>query len=519
MNKTTSADVLVIGAGTAGCVVATRLVQSGFKVILVEAGQDFGHAKENQWPDEITDGKFIGESTSFDWGYTAQLGSQTKRYLRGKVMGGSSAINASGINWGLKSDYDEWAASGLTQWSFDSLLPYFNKVENLIDLRDSDSVRASGGELSVSRLHSKQQYFKDFARNCEQDGFQYIDATGPESSQGYGFATRNVIDGKRQHPSQVYLDQVRTSEKLQILDQCDVNKILWQNDQATGIEVMHEGEKFIINAEDIILCAGSVGSPILLQRSGIGAYKIMQQLDLAASKTKIIPGVGKNLQDHFGIRFAFLPTPIAQENINWNESGSIRLRLKQDSQDIGHNLTVSTSLAAFAGNGERDINQSLLHFIIWLVRPTSFGNITINSLDPKKMPIINFNFGDEGDKDLSSLLYGLNWSTEFVSKEPMNSWIKKLAMPSSNLSQAQILEWIRDNLSFYYHMVGTCKMGIQNDEDAVVDDKGVVREFNNLHIFDASIMPRIPRGMLNLTVFAMAEKLVEGFINLKSKTP
>jgi len=518
MNKIRSSDVLVIGAGTAGSVVATRLVQSGFKVTLVEAGQDFGYAKDNQWPDEITDGKFTGESTSFDWGYTARLGSQTKRYLRGKVMGGSSAINASGINWGLKSDYDEWAAYGLDQWSFDNLKPYFQRVENLIDLSGSDNVRGSKGELAVSRLNSNQQYFKDFAKNCEQDGFKYIDATGPESSQGYGFVTRNVIDGKRQHPSQVYLDQVRGSDRLQIIDQCIVNKIIWQNDQATGIDMIHKGERFIINAEDIVLCTGSVGSPILLQRSGIGDHDTISRLDLEASKTKIISGVGKNLQDHFGIRFAFLPTLIAQENINWDESGSIRLRLKQDNQDVGHNLTVSTALSGFGANDASDPKKSLLHFIVWLVRPSSFGSITINSLDVKKMPVINFNFGHEGDKDLLSLLYGLNWSTEFVLKEPIKNWVQKLAMPESELNQNQKLEWIRNNLSFYYHMVGTCKMGIEKDESAVVDYKGLVRGFKNLYIFDASIMPRIPRGMLNLTVFAMAEKLVENFMKLKGKT-
>ena len=162
MSSNKFCEILIVGAGTSVSVVATRLAQAGFNVTLIEAGPDFGPQKENRWPSEIVDDKFVGEEADFDWGYTANLGSKEIRYLRGKIVGGSSAINASGINWGLKNDYDEWKKLGLTNWDFDSMLPFFKKVENLKDRNYSDISRGTSGELQVSRQKAEGAYFKSF---------------------------------------------------------------------------------------------------------------------------------------------------------------------------------------------------------------------------------------------------------------------------------------------------------------------------------------------------------------------
>ena len=506
-----SSDIVIVGAGTSGCVAATRLVNAGLQVILIDAGPDFGHSDQNNWPGEITSEKFIGEDTSFDWGYTAQLGLKEKRYLRGKVFGGSSAINASGINWGLKNDYDRWDEYGLEGWSFNELLPYFQKVEKLYDFENADNERGTNGQIKVTRQIPDQEYFKDFEKSCESYGLRYIDASGPKSAEGYGYVTRNVIDGIRQNPAQSYLDEIRSKKNFTILDMSEVLKINWDGSFTTGLEIIRNGELININSKHIILCAGAVGSPILLQRSGIGPRDILEKLGFEANNSKVINGVGENLQDHFGIRYSFAASSYALKNIEWDKGGSIRIRLKQNQKDIGHNLTFSSALSPFASNGGTT-DAALFHSILWLIQPKSIGNIFINSLDKSAKPTINFNFGNSHDKDIKSLLYGLEWSREFVQTNPLNKWISNIYNPSNDFNADEFMNWIQSNLSFYYHMVGTCRMGTQNDPQSVVSEKGLVNGFDNLHIFDASVIPKIPRGMLNLTVFAIAEKMSDMLI-------
>ncbi len=501
-----SSDIVIVGAGTSGCVAATRLVGAGFKVILIDAGPDFGHSDQGNWPNEITNEKFMGEDTSFDWGYTAQLGLKEKRYLRGKVFGGSSAINASGINWGLKSDYDRWSEYGIEGWQFNDLLPYFHKVENLQDLENADAERGTNGQIRVTRQNPDQEYFKDFEKSCKKLDLDYIDASGPESAQGYGYVTRNVSDGIRQNPAQSYLDEIRLNKNFTILDMSEVININWHDNRATGLEITRKGELINIKSSQIILCAGAVGSPILLQRSGIGPRYILDKLGFNANNSKVLNGVGENLQDHFGIRYSFKASPYALKNIQWDKGGSIRIRLKQFQEDTGHNLTFSSALSPFASNGKTTASK-FFHSIVWLVQPKSKGNIFINSKDNSLNPTINFNFGSSHDEDIKSILYGLEWSREFVQSSPINKWISNMHIPSDHCNAAELMNWIQNNLSFYYHMVGTCRMGAQNDPQSVVNDQGLVNGFDNLYIFDASVMPKIPRGMLNLTVFAIAEKM------------
>ena len=511
MSSNKFCEILIVGAGTSGSVVATRLAQAGFNVILIEAGPDFGPQKENRWPSEIVDDKFVGEETDFDWGYTANLGSKEIRYLRGKIVGGSSAINASGINWGLKNDYDEWKKLGLTNWDFDSMLPFFKKVENLKDRNYSDISRGTSGELQVSRQKAEGAYFKSFIETCKNRGYNFIDATGPDSSEGYGFVTRNSVNGKREHPSKVYLDQVRGLKNFSIIANCEVIRIIWKNKKAQAVEALHNNKRIVINIDHLILCSGSVGSPTLLQRSGIGPYELLKELNFLTSESKIIHGVGKNLQDHFGIRFSYLPSKYGMQNIDWGQSESMRIRLKEKSEDVGHNLTLSSFVGSHIKNNEELASHAnRIQFVTWLVKPISVGYLKIASTNYQIDPVINFQFNNE--QDIESLLFALNFAKKFISEEPINKWIDQSSGLQNIANKKNIINWINDNLSYYYHMVGTCRMGNELDDGSVVNERGLVHGFDNMYIFDASIMPQIPRGMLNLTVFTIAEKMAKHFI-------
>lgn len=522
-------DVVVVGAGTAGCVLAARLSeQPGRRVALIEAGPDFGPADGGGWPAEIAGDRWVAHETEFDWGYHAPLSGRPQPYLRGRVVGGSSAINALGINWGLRQDYDGWAARGLEGWDFEGLLPAFRRVERLVEdegagpVEPADAERGRRGALPVTRIATRSPYLDAFSTACAAAGLLLVDPAGPNATVGYGAMTRNAVGGRRVHAAAAYLDPARERPNLAILADTEVDRIAWAEGRAASLAVRGPGGPATIEADRIVLAAGAVGSPILLQRSGIGPADVVRGALGADAELYELPGVGRRLLDHYGVRFAFAGSADARgrlEAAGELRRGAITARLTSDPALDAYDITVSAAqdldgllslerveVGRADGAGEGAL---VFPFITWHVQPRSVGRVEIRSADPAEAPLIDHGFG--ADEDIEALARGIEWARERVRDAALVPWLDRELEPGAAVEGAALREWVRGHLSFYFHAVGTCAMGPPEEPDAVVDTTGRVRGFENLYVADASVMPSIPRGMIHLSVYAVAEKLAEGY--------
>ncbi len=517
-------DVVVVGAGTAGCVLAARLSeQPGRRVALIEAGPDFGLADGGGWPAEIAGDRWVAHETAFDWGYHAPLSGRPQPYLRGRVVGGSSAINALGINWGLRQDYDGWAARGLDGWDFEGLLPAFRRVERLVEdegtgpVEPADAERGRAGALPVTRIERRSPYLDAVAAACERAGLPLVDPAGPNAKVGYGAMTRNAIGGRRVHAAAAYLDPARDRPNLDILADTEVDRIEWAGGRAASLAVRGPDGPATIEADRIVLAAGAVGSPILLQRSGIGPAEVVRAALGPGAPLHELPGVGRRLLDHYGVRVAFVASGGARarlEAAGGVRRASITARLTSDPALEAYDITVSAAqdldglLPVERVEGAAE-DALVLPFIAWHVQPRSVGRVEIRSADPAEPPLIDHGFG--AHEDIESLARGIEWARERARDPALAPWLASELEPGAAVEGAALREWVRGHLSFYFHAVGTCAMGPAEEPDAVVDATGRVRGFENLYVADASVMPSIPRGMIHLSVYAVAEKLAEAY--------
>ena len=295
-------DTIVIGGGTAGCVLADRLSEdANHRVALIEAGPDFGHAEGGRWPAEIAMAGYV--PTKFDWGYRAKLSGRPQPYTRGKVVGGSSAINATGINWGLRRDYDDWEKRGNPGWGFDGLLPFFQRAEQLIN---DPPLRGKNGKVTVTRSQATSPYIDDVIHSYERAGVGWAeDSSGPDAAEGMGRGTRNALDGERFHSGRAYLDGARDRNNLTILADTEVDRLLWSGGKVEAVAMLRDGDRIEASGDRIVLCGGAIGSPIVLQRSAIGDPVMLRRLIGPDAKIHELPGVGRNLHDHFGVRLQF----------------------------------------------------------------------------------------------------------------------------------------------------------------------------------------------------------------------
>ena len=498
---------LIVGGGTAGCVVAARLTEDPtHNVALIEAGPDFGPAGSGRWPDEVANATYVGEETEFDWGYPTEMPGGTRAYLRGKVIGGSSATNAAGVNWGLRRDYDEWQALGNPGWNFEGLLPYFQKVERLENDDTGDPERGRSGALTVSRMVPESPFFADYRLACDAAGLKSIDVSGPNGVTGYGSATRNSRDGKRFTSAAAYLDPARDRPNLTILADTMVERLNWSGKNVQSISVSGpDGGSRALSAGRIVLCAGAVGDPMIMQHSGIGPAILLRRILGNESQIRDMPGVGRNLHDHCGVRLSYAAADGARERIEAAgplRPGSMITRLRGDPALDAFNLDQFTS-QTLSPEGEL-----LFGFSLFLIHPVAEGRLVITSADPNADPHIDVGFGDE--QDVEALSRGVEWVRELTTTPQLRPWLEEERSPGVAVSGPELRRWARNNLNSYHHTTGTCKMGPAADQSAVVDATGKVHGFDNLYVADASVMPTIPRGMIILSVYAIAEKIAAG---------
>lgn len=521
-------DYIIVGAGTAGCVLANRLSQDPSKqVLLLEAGK-----KDNYfWIDVPVGYLYTIGNPRTDWCFETEaeagLNGRSIGYARGKVLGGCSSINAMIYMRGQQSDYDHWAGLGNSGWGWQDVLPVFRRSESY--QHGADDFHGGNGELRVEERRVNWEILDAWRDAAEECGIPKIDEFNRGDNFGNAYFQMNQRNGKRWSAVRAFLDPIKGRSNLTILTEASVREICFDDNPieptATGVKVRHDGHEQLFHANnEVILAAGAIASPQLLQLSGIGASEVLHKHDI---KTLIeLPGVGENLQDHLQIRTIYsVDNTVTLNQRARTPWGMALMGLEYFLRKTGPLTMPPSQLGAFA---KSDPSQSTAN-IEWHVqplsldkfgsplhkynaitpsvcnvRPTSRGQISLRDRNPDSAPLIQPNYLSTAE-DRATAVAGLKFTREIMAAPALAPFAPHELKPGAHLITDDDLAQAAGDLgTTIFHPVGTCKMG--KDSMAVVDDQLRVRGVHRLRVVDASIMPTITSGNTNAPTVMIAEK-------------
>ena len=499
----TQYDYVVIGAGSAGCVVANRLTEDGeTTVLLLEAGNP-DTKPEIHLP--VTWIKLWG--TEVDWAYFTEpephLNNRKIYCPRGKVLGGSSSINAMIYIRGNRHDFDHWQALGNSGWSYQDVLPYFKKSEN--QQHGASEFHGVDGLLNVTDAlepHLTSQRFIDAA---EALGYGRNPDFNGATQEGGGMLQLTIKDGKRQSTAVAFLNPILGRPNLTVTTSALVTRLLFEGTRTIGVEYLHNGtlHQAFVN-EEVILSAGAFDSPKLLMLSGIGNAQDLRALGI--SPVVDLPGVGQNLQDHLAVSAAYLATQdvIPAPTSNLGEAG---LFLHTENKpDAAPNLQFHFGVLLWV-QPEFARPGSGFSIVPCLLHPQSRGSVSLRSSSPNDSPIIRMNYL-QSEEDLQVLVEAIKIARNLANSGAFDDYLGEEVAPGVNVtSDEDIKAYIRQNSDSLYHPVGTCKMG--TDTMAVVDAQLRVRGVEGLRVVDASIMPTLTSGNTNAPTIMIGEKAAD----------
>ncbi|SPL72273.1 GMC family oxidoreductase [Acinetobacter stercoris] len=521
-------DYIVCGAGSAGCVVVTRLIQENKgRVLLLEAGGE-DSSIFIKMPAGLSE--VIPTKT---WDYATEPDDNTKHRrmtcAQGKVLGGSSSVNGMIYIRGQKQDYDTWANEyGCVGWDYESLLPYFKKSENNESL--SEPYHGSSGPLFVSENRYRHPLTQVFIKAGQELGLPYVNDFNGQDQQGIGFFQTTTHQGERASASQTYLKMVRNHPDLTLKLNVLVHKVILDNHIAIGVECEINGKKHIFHAKkQIILSAGSIGTPKILMLSGIGPKEHLQTLGIETIQD--LP-VGKNYHDHLhvsinaetqkpnslygedlgfkkiknGVQWMFTRTGVVTSNIL--EGGAFIDTHEEGRPDVqAHFLPGLDTWDDPEGLGKGKTHGITLKNCF--LRPKSRGEIFLNSKDPNDNVTIKANLLSHPD-DIQGMLRATKFGLDLLKTSAFCNEIGEIFSPPqlTHDDDSALEDFIRQTCKTTYHPVGTCRMG-QDRENSVVDLELRVHGVENLSVIDCSVFPSVPSGNTNAPTIAVAEKAVD----------
>ena len=512
-------DVVIIGGGSAGCTLAARLSEDPNRsVLLLEAGPDYANLE--QTPDDLKMGHRQEASdieSRFNWAYRGQgTPEQTvpMQVARGKVIGGSGAINGQVFLRGVPEDYDNWAAEGNTEWSFIKLLPFFRKLETDLDVKDD--FHGTEGPIPVRRL-AREEFMpvnEAFHQATMAEGFpEDPDMNNPDST-GTGPMPMNNPGGIRTSAALAYLNPNRHRLNLTIKANVHAQRVIFERDRAVGVEVESGGEKFIVDGSEIVLCAGGIASPQLLLLSGVGPKRHLN--DIGIPVIKDLPGVGKNLRDHplitveieprKGVKLATVE-PRIQSGLRYTAEGS---ETRNDMQLFPSSFTGLRAGDPLQGRSPDHPQGMPITCILKLA--DSAGELTLTSADASDPPHLEYRYF-ETEWDRKRMREAIHLSIKLLEHPSFRPLVERRISPTEDdMATDDALDaWLRQNVATTQHTSGTLKMGPTSDHMAVVDQYCRVRGLQNLRVVDLSICPNVVRSNTNATAIVIAERAADWF--------
>jgi choline dehydrogenase len=533
-------DFIIVGAGSAGCVLANRLsADQKNQVLLIEAGG----SDKNIFVQMPTALSIPMSMKRFNWGYESDpepaLNDRVISCPRGKGLGGTSTINGMVYVRGNQHDFEQWQAEGADGWGYQHCLPYFKRAETWV--KGADDYRGGDGPLGVCAGNDMRlnPLYRAFIDAGVQAGYPETSDYNGQMQEGFGPMHMTVRGGVRESASRAYLDPVKNRRNLTIITNALVHNIEFEGKKASGVNVVIGGRAQQISAKkELILAAGAIASPMLLQHSGVGSASLMQTL--GKSLAHELPGVGENLQDHCEVYFQFhCKQPVSLNNkLDLFSKGKIGTRwlLFRDGLGASNHFESCAFIRSRAGLPAPDIQY---HFLPAAMRydgtpsvkghgfqvhvgpnkPKSKGRVQIKSADAKSAPGILFNYYQH-DEDKEAWRQCIRLTREIMAQSAMDPYRGDEIQPGLNVqSDAEIDAWVIENIESAYHPAGTCKMGKASDPMAVVDNEGRVHGLQNLRVVDASIFPSLPNGNINAPVIMVAEKIADAILGNAPLTP